>query len=625
MQSYPQTIDGQDCTIHFVVSSVDRWRFLEWVRQHAHRPVAVDTETTGLNYWTDDFRMRLVQFGTARTVWVLPVDRAEPWTQDHRQAVRDAFGILRHLVIHHARADVLFLARDMGMDPRRLWEVTTDTRILAHLIDPRGRDEGGIGHSLKALAASYVDPNAPDLAAELHAAFRAAGYTMSTGWARIDLRHPTYVRYSGGDVLLTARLYDRLAELVRARGQQRLADFEHTVARICAEMENRGFLVDVDYTCGLVDRLRAEEEAQTARARLFGVDSVHAPAQVAAALERMGETLTERTRTGAAKVDQAVLLALADRDHRWQRRGARDPNPLAEAVLRAKRAAKWRTSYADAILELHDAEDRVHPGIASLQARTARMAVSRPPVQQLPAGDHVIRRCFLAEPGHVIGSADYQAVELRVLAALSGDRRMIEAIHAGRDLHGYTASLIWGPEWTPYHRKLAKSVGFGKVYGGGAATLARQTGAPLADVERAVRAYDRVYPGVRRFSRRVVERARLGRPEVETVTGRILPVDRHRLYAATNYAVQSVARDVLAQALIDLDRKGLGEYLRLPIHDEIVFSVPRDEAHEIGREIADTMAVPDFFGVPLAAEVEIGGRSWGSLYEASDNAAAPAA
>jgi DNA polymerase-1 len=380
-------------------------------------------------------------------------------------------------------------------------------------------------------------------------------------------------------------------------------------------MMRTGLVLDEEYTRGLRGQLRDEAEHFEHVAATYGVANVNSTAQVAEALAAMGETLTERTASGNVKVDKAVLLSLADMSMQWERTGLRAPNPLAEAVVRAKRAGKWRSAYADTFLETVDANGRVHPMINTMQARTGRMSISGLALQTLPSSDHVIRRALLADEGHVMVSTDFAAVELRVLAALADVTRMKEAIRAGRDLHDFTAGLVFGPGFTKQHRKISKGIAFGKVYGGGAQTISRQTGAPYDEVVRALAAYDRAYPEIKRFANRHQREARANGMVTVTVTGRHLPLDRDRAYAVTNYQVQSAARDVLGQALINCDEAGLTPYLRLPIHDELLASVPRNEASEYAREIERCMRM-HLGGVPIDAEAEIGGRSWGSLYGA---------
>src|SRR5690606_21426431 len=325
--------------------------------------------------------------------------------------------------------------------------------------------------------------------------------TKETGWARVDVDHPLYVEYAGLDPLLARRLFDELAPMVRELGLNGLSQFEHHLQTLLAIMQRKGMRLDVPYVERLQGELNEEAERESKRAARYGVENINSTAQVAAALVAMGEDLTEVTPSGALKVDKGVLLPLADLDLGWNRLEVREPNPLAEAVLHAKRAAKWNESYIGSFLTLRDENDRIHPRIGGLQARTARMSVSTPPLQQLPSKEWRIRRAIVADPGNVYASIDYQAVELRVLAALADVSAMKEAIAKGEDLHGYTAALVYGPDFTKAQRGLMKGVGFGKVYGGGAATLSRQTGAPLDAVKNAIAEYDRVYPEVKRFSK----------------------------------------------------------------------------------------------------------------------------
>jgi DNA polymerase-1 len=330
----------------------------------------------------------------------------------------------------------------------------------------------------------------------------------------------------------------------------------------------------------------------------------------------MGEQLEERTASGALKVDKSVLLALADLDTNWQRIEAREPNKLADAVLRAKRADKWANTYVGTFLNQRDAQNRLHPSINSLQARTARMSVSNPPLQQLPSSDWRIRRAFIADPGMLMIAADYQQVEMRVLAALSQDKTLLDAIAEGVDLHDFTAARVFGYGFTKAQRKIAKAVGFGKVYGGGAASIARQTGAPVEAVKNAISAYDQTYPGIKQFANKLQRKAEFGVKEVVTPSGRHLPLDRDRLYAATNYVVQSTARDLLAQAIVDLHLAGLGDFLLLPVHDELIAQAPADSAAEVVKEIGKVME-STFFGVEITSDPEVLGMSWGHGYGAA--------
>ncbi|MFE5093268.1 DNA polymerase [Streptomyces sp. NPDC056638] len=614
MKYFPYTIAGDETMTRVPETAADLDEFRRWVERKARagEMVGADSETTGLDTFSPTYRLRTVQLGDARDAWVLQVENRP----EMQEAARWALLTLPRLVFHNATFDLLVLDRHLRTPLETLGPKATDSKIIAHLFDPRPKHEGGYGLRLKELCAKDVDPAAPDTQEDLTAVFRSIGETKATGWAKIDINHPTYLQYAGLDVILVSRLLPVITKRLADAGvTQRLVDFEHRVMLVCAKMERRGMLVDQPYVRDLVGRLEAEAALHAGKAKQYGVTSVNAPKQVATALLGMGETLTETTDSGALKVDKSILLDLADLDQHWQPRGTRTPNPLADAVLRSKRAGKWSTSYGIAMRDGLDIDGRIHPKINSLQARTARMSISGPPLQQLPSGDWTIRRALLPDPGMRVFSVDYSAVEMRVLAALADETVMKRAIAEGRDLHGFTAELIYGPDYTSFHRKLCKGVGFGKVYGGGALTLSRQTGAPLPDVKKAIAAYDRTYRGIKRFSNRLQREARADGYIVWTPVGRRLPLDRDRVYAATNYMVQSTARDVLCQALLDMDDKGLTEYLLLPIHDEVLGCAPDADVEGVVKEVVGTMSM-NFFGVPLDADPNdaIGGRSWGSRY-----------
>ncbi|MFE4516342.1 DNA polymerase [Kitasatospora sp. NPDC056783] len=615
MIEYRHQIAGDTITVHVPETPEDLQDFRGWLDRARRRgPVAVDTETTGLEVFGRSFRLRTVQFGDTRDAWVILYE----WGGYHATYARDALLRCREILIHNAAYDWLVLDRCAGIPLEELAPRTTDSRILAMLHDPRQPKEGGIGTALKPLSARWVDPSAPDTQHGLTKVFNSLGMTKETGWANIELTHPTFLLYAGLDVILTARLVPVLrAELDRLGVPARLVEYEHHIARLCAVMQRAGLLVDQEYAQQLARRLAEEAERYAAVAARYGVTKIGSPDQVAEALQALGETLTERTKGGALKVDKAVLLPIADLDRDWQRIGAREPSVLADAVLRGKRAAKWGTSYAERFLHKLSAEGRMHPTVSSLAARTGRMSVTDG-LHQLPSSDHVIRRAILAEPGHVMISTDFQAIEMRVLAALAGVRALKSGFIDGGsdfDVHMFTARLIKGEGATPKHRKIFKGAGFGKVYGGGVATIARQTGATEAEIAQALIAYDRAFPEIKRASRRWQREAFQNGMVFISAVGRRLPLDRDRSYAVVNYACQSVARDVLGQAMLNVEAAGLLPYCRLPIHDELLASAPRQEAEEIAREFERCMTW-SLYGVPITAEAEIGGRSWGSLYGA---------
>lgn len=534
------------------------------------KPIAVDTETDG-SPPHESPRLRLVSLSDGTDTIVLN-------PAEHSRTLQALLTKPYKWVAHNAQFDRAIIRKCLGIDM-----ALEDTYTLAHLVDPRRGYEGGTGLSLAELADAYL--GVPKLDDELKAEMKKGGWT----WATIPIDNPVYLQYAARDAELTARLYPAL--LAFAPDPQ-LIQFEYQVAGACARMEARGVLLDRPYTEELVARLRREASEWADVAKGLGVNNVNSPRQVCAAL-------------GLASADKEHLAPLVAAG-----------NELAQAVQKSRRATKWASSYGLAFLELAASDGKVHCDIRPLLARTARMSISRPPLQQLPAGDWMIRRCLVADEGEVMFSVDFSAIEVRIMAALSGDSNLRELLASGADIHDNTARVIFGNDFTDKDRKLAKVALFCTAYGGGANAIVTQTGASL-EVARQVRSgFLRAYPGVAKMSRQlsaVAERDGF----IVTRSGRRLPVDRDRAYSAGNYAIQSAARDCFASALIDVEEAGLGRFLLLPIHDELVGSAPEHEAPDVAAAVAKAMA-RELDGIAITTDAVVGKRSWGSLYGADE-------
>lgn len=589
-------ISGQEVTIRTAETPEDTDEFREFVRANL-RCLAVDTETTGLDIYSDTFQCRLVQFGTPTEAWVIPVELGAVF----EGAAIDAINSLQRIIVHNASYDLQVIEQTLGIPMEKLWPKTHDTRIFSHLLDPRGKKEGGTGHSLEELTVEYIDPEVAENVKGLMARLAREYVPRTTKahiWKLIDLFHPEYQLYAGVDAVLAARLYSiLLGEHAKRSTPKSLIDFEHRLAEVCAYIERQGFLLDVDYSQQLSDRLLRDKEVwEDIAFTEYGLENVNSIRDCAEALEvETGVRIKERTASGDRKVDKALLERLIS-----------EGNPLAEIISETKRLGKWEKTWVRNFLEGRDSKDRCHAHINTLQARTARMSITGIPAQTLPAGDWMIRRCFVADPGHLIASVDYQTQELRVLAALSGDSVMIQAFQNGMDLHQITADAA-GVE-----RKVGKMANFLQVYGGGAGTLATNANIPFPTAKNVLEAFSATYPGVTKYSRELQAQARSD-GYVTTPIGRRLPVDDDRVYSALNYMVQSTSRDVTAKALLRLHDAGFTPYVRLPIHDEVLVSIPADKsawgAAQIGEIMTEKMGP-----VTIGTDPEVGKRSWGSLY-----------
>lgn len=598
MRTVEYKIKDQPVKINIVEHDEDLDGFIEFVRRNP--TIGFDTETTGLEIYTNTFKVRAAQFGNGNESWVLPVERSAKMLWYAYSALEHA----KQLVIQNAAFDIPVVARHWGADMRMLFEKTIDTKILAKLIDSRSVDAGGTGDGLEDLTRFYISEEvAEDVK---HLATREAKRLKTTKgeyFTRVSITDPNYLLYAGMDPILTYRLGSLLRPKVPPSARK-LIEFEHEVQRVCTEASHHGYLLDMEYSRKLSSRLRSTETRQKNVALELGVENVNSNEQVIAAFKEHGWTEFGRTEKGAESVDKHVLAAAMESKDKTIAK-------LAKAVSEAKRAGKWRETWVDTFIRTADADGYCHPSINTLQARTGRMSITGIPAQTLPAGEASIRSCFVAEEGHVTLSTDYQAQELRVLAALSGDETMIQAFHDGADLHQVTADAAG------VSRKAGKGTNFAVVFGGGWRAVHSQFGVSEEDSKRAVDAFWKTYKGVEKFAKQASNRAKRA-GYVTTASGRKLMIDQDRPYAATNALVQSTARDVTCRGLLRLDKAGLTPYIRLPIHDEVVFSVP-EEHEETAARMTNELMQEEMAGLMISTEAEAMGRSWGSLYEDPDS------
>lgn len=572
---------------------------------------AADTETTGLDIYGPDYRVRLVQVGTREEAWLL-----DPRFPEHYSAIRK-YTRRPGTWWHNFVFDALSLEEGgLELDAGEIMDAAQDTEILSRLLDPRGPEHGGIGHQLKALSLFYLGLSEVDKArGTLLKAARDAGIrdgaghlvTMSTMWRWIPIDFEPYQFYAGQDVFLTARLAEELEPRVAARGLQHFQRFELVLARKCAEMQRIGTNFDKPYAeNSLAEFQRIGELANNELSEYWGIEvptgksPANAKAQQIELFEGMGVHFTALTKkTEQPQLTQGILDGLATGDPLAE-------GGLASAILEAKHAEHYG-NYLTSMLELSGRDGRIHPDIRPLRAATARMSISRPALQQLPVNDVAVRGAIVSDVGGLFVRADYAQMEFRVAAAISRDPIMRERILNGEDLHAATAAVIYGDDFSKEQRDICKRVGFGRLYRGQPKSLAALTGLPLPLVKKACRGFDKAYPATARWGDRVQAKVRAGDTTVITATGR--PLICEAPWAAVNYSVQSPARDIFAQGILNLHTAGLGSYLRLVVHDEVVLSAPEAEAEEIARATEEIMSVT-FKGIPIVTEAQILGKRW---------------
>jgi DNA polymerase I-like protein with 3'-5' exonuclease and polymerase domains len=248
-------------------------------------------------------------------------------------------------------------------------------------------------------------------------------------------------------------------------------------------------------------------------------------------------------------------------------------------------------------------------------------SVTSPALQTLSRDDRYIRGSFVPRDDHVFISCDYDQVEARLCAHYAEDEGLIRAFAnadaGGPDFFAGIASQIFGREITKkdQERQLTKNVVYGACYGAGVEKMAQTAGVPVATMRPVKEAFDRNYPGVKRFSYKAIAMARSadeldGRPAVRSGLGRYLPVERGKEYVSVNRIIQAEAAEVLKLAMLDLEAAGLGPSMCLPIHDEILFEIPKDEAEDARHLIEETMTVRDRYRVPLTCGAQVLPERW---------------
>jgi DNA polymerase-1 len=595
MRTPPLSTPLADCVVHQVRTDDDRTALWEWLQ---HEPlIAYDTETTGVGYFD---RCRLLQLGNAQEAWVLD-PRQHPDVVDEL-----SFGGIT-LLAHNAAFDATVLGHLLadGDSDRLPGEVmnlmgsTVDTHVLAHLVDPRSQQDGGIGHGLKVLSDHYLGAGAVDGQTALKARFRELGLTMSTGWAEIPLWDQEYVIYAGVDAVLTYRLYRVLAAKVTELGLDSLSRFEMEVATVAAGMSARGIAVDIEHARHTMAHLLGEQATAESTALTMGVNNINSPAQVAEALMVRGVELTEKTDAGAWKMDSAVLDSIDD--------------PLAKLVKKGKAARKASKNWIEPFLDHAAVDGRVHTRIRTLGARSGRMSATDPNLLNVPTGDWRIRRCLVADPNQSMISVDFAQIEPRVMCHLAGDQHLVEAFNRGEDIYASVATRLFGQTTDPKHRALAKTALLARLYGQSAKRMAVQTGSTEIECVKVMAALDRSYPRVARWSKRTIDKAKFRGGVMRSASGRVLPIDRGAEFKIVNHLCQSTAADVMKGALLEVHRAGYGDRCLLTIHDELLIQGDEFVADELGLIVADLMG--GMLGdVPIVATHKVLGPSWGHGY-----------
>ena len=594
-----------------------------WVAEATAAGVcAVDTETDGL----DPLRVNMVGFSLAtrpgRACYVPllhegdlehPVP-AQPDTAAALAVLAPMLtdpGVLK--VFQNAKFDVLILERiGRGILSGPIAPID-DTMLISY-----AQAAGAHGHGMDELSARFLGHT-------------PITYDQATGtgrnrvpFARVPV--PRAAEYAAEDTDVTLRLWQVLRPQLRANRALALYEqLERPLIRVLATMEAAGVRVDeaelrrmsVDFAARMAVM---ETEIHALAGRPFNLGS---PKQLGEILfDEMKLPGGKRMKTGAWSTDSAALQALAE-----------GGSELAARIVDWRQLAKLKSTYADALVEeVNPHTGRVHTSFQMAITSTGRLSSNEPNLQNIPIRTEEggrIRRAFVAAPGHVLLSADYSQIELRLLAHVADMPVLREAFEKGQDIHARTASEVFGVPMTgmdPLIRRRAKTINFGIIYGISAFGLGRQLGIPPGEARSYIDAYFARYPGIRDYMDRTRDEAR-AHGYVLTPFGRRCWIQgiadknpARRGYAerqAGNAPLQGGAADIIKRAMVRLPAAmaaaGLRARMLLQVHDELLFEAPEDEADALAAVARDVMQGAATLSVPLVVETGVG-RNWAEAH-----------
>ena len=562
----------------------------DWIAQaRAAGVVAVDTETTSLDAMQCELVGVSMAIAPGRACYI-PLQHREAGSGDlfggadliaGQIPLDQALARLKPLfeddavlkIAHNMKYDLLVLARyGVAVSPLE------DTMLISYALDA-GRNN----HGLDELAQKHLGH------ANIPFSEVAGSGRSFIGFARVPLDRAT--EYSGEDSDVTLRLWRLLKPRLPAERRDHVYEtLERPMVATLAAMERRGVMIDR----AILSRLSGEFAQDMARleADIFEMAgesfNLASPKQLGDILfGKMGLPGAKKTATGAWSTSASVLEDLAVEGNDFSRR-----------ILDWRQLAKLKSTYADALPGFVNPQTgRVHTSYALASTTTGRLSSSEPNVQNIPVRNEAgrkIRKAFIAAPGHVLISADYSQIELRLLAHIADIPQLKKAFADGIDIHAMTASEMFGvpvKDMPADVRRRAKAINFGIIYGISAFGLANQLGISRQEAGDYIKRYFERFPGIRDYMEAMKKLVR-EQQAVTTIFGRVChfpriasanPSDR-AFYerAAINAPIQGAAADIIRRAMTRMDAAlidaGLSAQMLLQVHDELVFEAPAAEA-----------------------------------------------
>jgi DNA polymerase I len=576
--------------------------------------MAVDTETTSL----DPKSAHLVGVAIAvdsKTGYYIPIGHQLELGSTFQQLELD--WVLAQLKPILEDPSIEKIGQNLKYDYRvflnqgiELQGIVGDTMVAAYSIDSSGR------HNLDFLCKRYLQydvVNFEDVVGK-----GAAQITFD----QVPIDQAT--RYSGEDAWACYRLWEVLSPQLKQNGVEGLyRDVDLPLVPVVAKMEEAGIKVDVAFLQKLERQFNSELESIAAKIQTFTKNkgiNLNSPKQLGQFLfEELKLPTQGKTKTGFS-TDASVLAALA---------------PLHEAprlLLEHREIAKLNGTYVGPLQELRSAKDqRVRTSFHLTGTATGRLSSSDPNLQNIPTRTkrgQLIRQAFIADEGHVLLSADYSQIELRILAHLSKDENLMGSFLKGEDVHRRTASEIFEvkpDQVTDEQRSYAKAINFGLMYGKSAFGLAEELGITRTEAKKMIDTYFARYSKVKeQLDLQIIEAKERG--YISTLLGRkrALPeikssnpaVRGNAERMAMNSPIQGTASDLIKMAMVKLDQElSKGSWkakLLLQVHDELVLECPESEAARLTKLVTEVMEGALKLDVPLVVNVATG-KNWAEL------------
>jgi len=604
-----ETGPGADADYETVLSEEAFERWLD--RLDGERPVAVDTETTSLDYMAAELvGISLAVTGGEAAYIPLAHDYPGAPEQLARGRVLDRLKPFledpgRKKIGHHLKYDAhVFRRYDIN-----LAGIEFDTMLESYVLN-----SVATRHDMDSTARHYLGVET------IHFEDVAGKGAKQLTFNQVDLEQAA--PYAAEDADITLRLHERIwAELEKTDSlRQVYEDIERPLVPVLLGMEEAGVLLDLDMLSRQSDELAEKMQAleKEAHEMAGGPFNLGSPKQLQQILfEDRGLPVLRKTPSGQPSTAEDVLQELAaDFD-------------LPRVILDYRSVSKLKSTYTDKLgRQVSPQTGRVHTSYHQAVAATGRLSSTDPNLQNIPIRTpegRRIRQAFIAPEGRALLAADYSQIELRIMAHLSSDDGLLGAFAEGRDIHQATAAEVFSTpldEVTANQRRSAKAINFGLMYGMSAFGLGKQLGIPRGEAQEYVDLYFERYPGVKQFMDDIRAKAR-SKGYVETVYGRRLylpdinsrngPRRQYAERSAINAPMQGTAADIIKRAMIAvqawLEESSAPATMIMQVHDELVFEVDADAAAEVQAGIIGLMSRAGDLDVALDVEAGVG-QNW---------------